>query len=207
MVRIIVWQLYWFLVVVLLTVAYWRTAPDLAIEQVNEFILDFYPTILGIGTVVLISFLALLTTVVSIEYSERREASNRRVQAELKIAEFRQIWINELRDDITKYSKVLFQHGSKSTFGDAELDEVYTLMTRINLKLNHRENLANELWEKINAAFELACSYQTGDSEAERAKIMEVSQNAMTSAARQFLKNEWDRLKEDLEKAQTLRSD
>ena len=143
MVRFIVWQLYWFVVVVLLTVAYWRTAPEFLIEQVNEFILEFYPTILGIGTVVLISFLALLTTVVSIEYSERREASNRRVQAELKIAEFRQIWINELRDDITKYSQILFQHGSQSTFGDAELDEVYTLMTRINLKLNHRENLAN----------------------------------------------------------------
>jgi hypothetical protein len=45
--RFVIWQLYWLAVITLLVVAYWRAAPKETISKVNEFILVFYPTILG----------------------------------------------------------------------------------------------------------------------------------------------------------------
>ena len=200
--RFVIWQLYWLAVITLFVVAYWRTAPKETISKVNEFILVFYPTILGIGTVALISFLALLTTIISINYSEIRENSNRRVQAELKISEFRQQWIKELREEIALFSKLCFASAPQSTFSEEDIDEIFGLMMRVRLKLNLNEELASALWTNMNLAFASACSYQPGDSQQDRKNSMETSQNQLAASAQAFLKNEWDRLKSDIENAQ-----
>jgi len=202
--RFVAWQLYWAFVIGLFCIAYWRSLPEVTLLKIEEFISNYSSTILGIGTVVLISLIGLLTTIVSISFQERREASNRRVQAELKISEYRQAWIIELRDDITKVLKLFYSKGMTSNFEDQELDDIFELMSRINLKLNFKEPKADTLWKALNRAFESAVDHDENVAINVREASQREIHNHLAKAAREFLKHEWDRLKRDLEHSQMI---
>ncbi|MCW8843132.1 MAG: hypothetical protein OQK00_06925 [Rhodobacteraceae bacterium] len=184
------------------------------IGRIEEFIRSHSGMIVSLGTLLLISALAFLTSHISnqaadrrealsteaadrreaevAKASDRREAFSRKVEAELQIARFRQAWIDEMRDDIALLLRErLYQAGEADK---KDLLQSLQIHMKIELRLNHDEALAKRLSEA------LAKLHRIEPNDAEHSTALA---EAILSS-RNFLKNEWERLKTDVLEAQLL---
>jgi hypothetical protein len=102
----------------------------------------------------------------------------------IKIAEFRQAWINDLRDSMAKFHSLGILEGALRNA------EFYRLGTKIELLMDRKD----PRYDRLN---KLMYSFYDATSGAERllcnAPFVEVSQD--------ILKTEWEKLKADLAKA------
>lgn len=149
--------------------------------------------ILSIGTLSLVSCLALFTTYVSSVSSERRDVYNRRIQAELQIARFRQDWINAMHRDLSDIYKLMVNERTSAEF---EIDELAKLVFAIQARLNRDNPPAKAVWDQLDIYFRVS-----------RNKEDELYLNFLASfplVVNEFLKVEWDRLKADLQNAQSI---
>jgi hypothetical protein len=73
-------------------------------EFVEATIRKYQGIIVSLGTLFLVIFVGFLTTILANYYADRRESMNRKISAALAISEFRQKWIDSLRDDIAEFS-------------------------------------------------------------------------------------------------------
>ncbi|MCW9043756.1 MAG: hypothetical protein OQK05_10475 [Pseudopelagicola sp.] len=172
----------------------------LPMEEFENFVKRYSGTIISLGTLALVSLLALLTSHISnkaadrrdalaAEASHQREALIQRVQSELQVSQFRQAWISEMRDDIIEYSSLAFHRK-----GVDDITRMFALRAKIEMRLNTEEPLARELSKNLNEAFRKA------KSDEEIGAVL----GEVTSSGRAYLKAEWARLKDDLRKAQLL---
>jgi len=150
-------------------------------EKVSSLFKKHDSVILSLGTIFLISGLGLFTTNLASKWADVRERSNRSVQAILKLSEFRQDWIKEMRDDIAELIQLSFQ-GEPECF-----DRLVSLSTKIKMRLNLDEELALNVLTKMN---ELSESVRKKDSD-----LLAASVSDLTEAAGLYLKNEWRELK------------
>jgi hypothetical protein len=148
----------------------------------EKWIVDRWATLTSLGTLVLVGFLTIGSTHIANTAAERREASNRSISAELKIVEFRQQWINGLRDDISEFLSL-----SGDKLSSEALDRVHLLNVRIMLRLNPTEDLTRELMTDITAILSAMNSKNSKELQAGQTQMQ------MTSSA--ILKGEWDKLK------------
>lgn len=170
-----------------------------------ECVLDAHEsTLIGLGTVVLVAGLALFTSYLTGRSADKREQSNRKIQAELQLAQFRQLWINELRDDLAKLSELLLRSGD----GRDESLVIY-LSSKIVMRLNlekeknsdqFKEPLAKSLFDRLMVAQGL---YHDSTTSSGKKADAFIELNRLSNV---FLRNEWGRLKEDLLKAQGLKN-
>lgn len=161
------------------------------LEKFDQFLGAYDGLILSIGTLALVSALATLSTHLSNVSSEKQQRTNRKVSAELKIVEFRQQWINDLRDDISELLSL-----SGKPFDSDSLTRWQLLNVRIHLRLNPDEEFSEIVMTGITDLLAAACADN-------REKIPSAQTNLQISGSR-LLKFEWDRLKDDLIKAQIL---
>lgn len=157
--------------------------------KLETFISTYNGTIISLGTLFLVSALALLTTHLSSASAEKRERYNRRVQSELKLAEFRQKWIEDMRDDISELLRLSF-HSSN----EGEVSNAYKLSVKIQMRLNLSEDLAEDLAKALEVVS------RPGLSDLEHSAAL--ANVAVTS--RKYLKQEWSRLKNDIQTARLL---
>ena len=106
----------------------------------------------------------------------------------MKIAEFRQAWINNLRDEMAEFQS----YGVHPETNPANERLFYKLGTKIELLMNPNDPDYPELQKQMYRF--LAVS--EGDT------IDKYSQNAeFVALCQRILKREWDRLKSDIRKA------
>ncbi|MFC6758600.1 hypothetical protein ACFQFQ_02335 [Sulfitobacter porphyrae] len=125
--------------------------------------------------------------------SERRDVYNRRIQAELQIARFRQDWINAMHRDLSDIYKLMVNERTSAEF---EIDELAKLVFAIQARLNRDNPPAKAVWDQLDIYFRVS-----------RNKEDELYLNFLASfplVVNEFLKVEWDRLKADLQNAQSI---
>lgn len=159
-------------------------------SPVNEFVRLNKEVLLSIGTLLLISFLALIQTYISNKSSDSRDQANRAVQAELKIAEFRQEWINSLRDELEEFNQLAFADPK-----ERDNSRISAVLAKVRMRLNLNESLALSLYKAMLEAGRT--DHRSGEDEV--AALI-----SLNEAAHKYLSNEWKRLKDDIIKAQLL---
>jgi hypothetical protein len=108
------------------------------------------------------------------------------LQHAAKIAEFRQAWINSLRDAMASYQS----YGVTPNLGQSETREFYKFGTEIELYMNRDDPRYLELHESM---YSFLSAKTTDEKYACNAPYVRVCQD--------ILKNEWDILKRELAKA------
>ncbi|MBI1494666.1 hypothetical protein [Halocynthiibacter styelae] len=183
------------------TLSVWLVVPVLMVTSVlwwygvhpddlDEFIGKYQNLTIALGTLLIVFVLAVLGTYLANVSAEKREETNRKVQSELQIAQFRQAWINQMRDDISEFTHLSFVRS-----GGVVDKKISWLYFKIGMSLNTEEDLANSLGAAMHSA--------TQCPETDKAD----ASDAVARAGREYLKKEWNRLKKDIRDAQLLKED
>lgn len=155
----------------------WLTANQLLVFSL------LVPTVSGI--------VAFLSAWYSTRRALRTEQSKLAFQGTLKISEFRQNWINELRDCISDFQS----HGVLPSNDPTKDREFYRLGTKIELLMNPNDPDYDQL-QGLMYEFLVAANGDTISKYGNNAEFVEVSQR--------ILKREWERLKADLKSKTAL---
>lgn len=164
-------------------------------QKVESFVGGYAGILLSLGTLFLVSLLALLTTVITNRYSDQRYATNRQISTAVKLSDFRQVWINELRADLAEIITL-----TSESWKDDEQESnsrAMLLMSRILLRLNP----GNEDIVKLRSTILDACDKALND------KVNLDVTTELLVLSQIILKREWDRLKTDLESARSTLED
>jgi hypothetical protein len=170
----------------------WLAVADVFDVSLETFLRENYGVLTSLGTLALVSGLALLTTHLSNRSAERREVHNRRIQAALQIAQFRQSWIEQLRRELASLRAQLTA-AKKENFSTKEAQEK---LSHAFLMLNANEDKTKELWACVT---DFAKAYVDVNAEGKSSAL-----SKFDDVARALLKEEWDRLKRELEAAQRV---
>jgi fumarate reductase subunit C len=121
---------------------------------------------------------------------------------EQKTSEFRQTWIDELRNDLAIYlSRINAAYDAKAasyptgaelwTVVREDMTSMNDASNRIRLRLNHKEKPSQDMLKTIN---EIDRLFIPGD-QAEKPHEIDVLQKRLVTEAREVLKTEWNRVK------------
>ncbi|MFU1479276.1 hypothetical protein ACM25N_16770 [Roseovarius sp. C7] len=174
---------------------------DTFFTALNQWIVDHKELI----TVLAIPIITWLVTRMANRSSEKRAERERDLERELrgkerllerelsrkmKLADFRQEWINRLRDDLSEIASLTV---NPISLNDERIHQLNMRRGRVRLSLNHSEHHAVRL---INAMNELAKTTQEDIGE---------NQTTFVNVGHELLKAEWERLKDDLVQIEQLR--
>ncbi len=114
-------------------------------------------------------------------------------QEEAKFSDFRQAWIDGVRDDLSE----LTAHLAASDYNDAAVrHRAILLVNRVRLRLNRNDPEYEKFMGVLVAAVE-----EANENAASPKKVSADSQRELIEVAQGILKREWDRLKKDLRSA------
>lgn len=117
------------------------------------------------------------------------QTAGRRLSRDMKIAEFRQAWINELRETMAEFQSFGVVPGADPS----RIREFYKAGTKIELLMNP----ADEDYQRLQD-----CMYRFLEV-SEKEKLEKYSSNPeYLEVCQRILKREWDRLKNDLASAE-----
>lgn len=163
------------------------------IDQLSQWIDERQLLVISI----LIPLLSAIVAAASSWYATRKalktEHLKMRFNGVMKIADFRQAWINTLRDEMAEFQSYGILPGSDST----NKRDFYRLGTKIELLMNPGDPDYPEL-RKHMYNFLTVSDGDTNDKYSQNAAFVELCQK--------ILKREWDRLKLDIETG-PIRSD
>ncbi|WP_137109507.1 hypothetical protein [Rhodobacter sp. SY28-1] len=165
--------------------------PGGTLEKIEAFILERQELLIALGTLFLVVGLSVWTSHLSNRSAEKRDAANRMLQAELKVADFRQAWINELRDEIEEFCQITF-----SPPDERDHNRHTALIGKIHMRLNLSETPARELYQALLES----ARHDHSDTNSEVEALL-----AVTKKANAFLRGEWARMKMDIQKALTFK--
>lgn len=151
---------------------------SLAIEH---WINSRWSTLTSVGTLLLVGFFTVFATQLANSAAEKREKNNRRIAVELKKAEFRQVWINDMRADLAEYSALHWS--AELQGGPEEKRHAIALQARILMRMNPEDPDYD--------ALVLSLMNPVADQTKGR--------QALAIVGQKFLKREWGRLKDDLD--------
>jgi len=144
-------------------------------------------------TVVAVPILVGLVTHLLNKSAERRAEKERQMERslarELKLSEFRQAWIDELRRDLSELSAML-----PSGKSDHEVT-ANAKIASILLRMNPSEGPSQKVFEDL-MALKTECEKKTKSVE-----VIDDKYLALLNSSNKLLKEEWDRLKADLREA------
>ncbi len=192
-------------------VIFWFELTPVERKWIECFIYEYRSIISALATIFLVSILTLVTTVIADRNADRREHNNRSTQAQLKLSEFRQDWINEIRKDLSKL--LALDSGLKKLAkkdGNAKLDEAKRLDARIRLRLHFKDRpdaddgfQPKDLDHALNS-FVIAIEsvvLELPVAKEESLKHLTEAREELMSKANGFLKREWEELKYRLRRA------
>lgn len=183
-------RLLWVLAILLSGLAFFVHASPNTLDQVNGFLEENAGILTSVGTIVFVGLITIFATHLSNVSSENRERNNRHIAAEIKLSDFRQTWINGLRDDISELSA----HLATSDYGEAEVRyKGILLLNRIKLRMNRKD----KNYEMLLEAIRLAIAEASENSKKPREKKADKNRE-LISVSQDVLKSEWERLKRDL---------
>ncbi len=129
--------------------------------------------------------IAYLSALYSARRALRENQASRALQKQLKLADFRVEWINELRGELVRLQAAIQLHRSKSSPETEQ--EIVKMATAVILRMNPEDEDYDTLSLEIRKGLEY--SIKKGDQ----------GTYEITQVARKILKREWDRLKYDLD--------
>jgi hypothetical protein len=181
-----------------------------AFQQITSGLREYDSVVLSIGTIALISGLTLLSTrmgnnnnrqlAILSNKSQEKVAKNNadsqlvsgqvalKIAKEIKLSEFRQVWINEMREDMAEYVSLLAK-----PLEEVASDREVVLTTRIYLRLNHDEDLSKEMGKHV---LKIEALRKLDDLDA-----LHDAMRAFTDCGQRILKTEWAELKRRLDLA------
>lgn len=166
--------------------------------QIEDFLTRYDAILTSVGTLLLVSALALSGTYLANRSSERRENANRRTQIEMRLAEFRQDWIDGLRDDLAELASIL---NSDTDLDKRRHEKMVVLHARIMLRMNNGDMKYPDLLNGMSGYIK-AARLEGGK---ERDIALTAAHTELITVSQDILKREWDRLKKDLnDSGQTL---
>lgn len=122
----------------------------------------------------------------SVKRALRSEKERREHEAVAQISEFRQRWINDLRDRIADFGGLTSVHGSS----DAMTREAIALVFKIELLMNPKDEDFSALRAALKYRLDAQGRGGTENLNPEYDNLLEISQR--------ILKREWNRLKDEL---------
>ena len=171
--------------------------PGNGFQKIEAFVSAYDGTLLSLGTLFLVSTLAVLAAHLSNRSAERRENYNRKIQAALQIAQFRQDWILELRGELAAVQAIMFRVSqTNAKVSDAAVEEFTLRINNVFLMLNPLEERTKEL---RSALAEVGAALRSTESDHKKSLVRRFEE-----IAHAILKAEWERLKSDLEAAHDL---
>lgn len=137
----------------------------------------------------------LFTTHLASSAANKRELANRKIASEIELSEFRQVWINELRADISTLVDLASRDSESLEMPklNAEIRKMKGLDAKIRMRLNPRGIQEKEL---DNCVVHLIDCYSDQKNNVKAVAARE----KLVMVGSIFLKNEWDDLKKRLKK-------
>jgi len=158
-----------------------------ALNSLQAFISQYQVLFVSIGVPILTVLISWFVAVQTNRTSRRMAEKERALGVQLKLAEFRQEWINGLRVDLAAYSAATF-HSKLIPYTVEQYREIIALGARMVLRMNPKD----PDFEKFKAALSNALSGST--EEADETKVSDT----VVAIGQSILKREWERLKSDL---------
>nr|WP_325248455.1 hypothetical protein [Amylibacter sp.] len=152
-------------------------------------------------TLVLVPSLTILLTTLFNRSAEKRSSAERLTERELasqlKLVEFRQSWIQELRAAIVDFGTLSARMGVQVRKTESISEELWEDLSRsfskIQLLMNPLDQDYKELMKTCEDLIDEITAAQNGNRSAN-------SHTKLDSVSQRILKREWDRLKSDLSK-------
>ena len=158
-----------------------------ALNSLQAFISQYQVLFVSIGVPILTVLISWFVAVQTNRTSRRMAEKERALGVQLKLAEFRQEWINGLRVDLAAYSAATF-HSKLIPYTVEQYREVIALGARMVLRMNPKD----PDFEKFKTALSNALPGST--KEADETKVSDT----VVAIGQSILKREWERLKSDL---------
>jgi hypothetical protein len=174
---------------ILLVFAFFKHGNTAILSSFEKFISSYQAILTSIGTLLLIGGLAVWTTHLANQAAFKREISNRKLAAELKIADYRDCWIKELREEISEFLSLLSGQIDQNTTKRMKM-----LSIKLKLRLDQRKAASKDILASIERILALAEDGNQEDIIAEQSKLQDQVGG--------LLHRQWDKLKTDLEVAQ-----
>ncbi|KUJ77680.1 hypothetical protein [Ruegeria profundi] len=162
------------------------------LQKTELFISDHDSTLLSLGTLFLVSSLALLSSHISNKSAERREWYSRRIQASLQMSEFRLKWVEELRSELAQLQTEMSVYNKEAS----DFKELTLRFRKVFLMLNFEEKNTKDLNQSFQRYVQ---SLRDADKDKKNACLKEFHR-----ISNRILKEEWKRIKVELEQAQVL---
>ena len=173
------------------------------LKDANEFILN-HKELITVLAIPLITWFASYSinksaekrANVASEIAESRAKYEKLVERELakkiKLADFRQAWINQIRVDFSNLLSLVL----REEYDAEQRADINACVARIILSLNPNEKPAVELLERLHHVIR--------EADSEKAEKAHTNANELTELAQIYLKEEWDALKRELDDIEKL---
>ncbi|WP_420585383.1 hypothetical protein [Ruegeria sp.] len=166
------------------------------IGSINQWFVDHSPLVTFVIVPIISAFVAFFSSKYSTRIALRAAVQQRKHEATGLLSQFRQDWINDLRNEIAEHQSICL--GTAMVFKDQEPSGISDAKVPAE-KMYRLTELANRILLRLNPADPDYQALSTALA-VQRKNIHEQGQpNLQTlSIAQRILKREWDRLKEDL---------
>jgi len=160
----------------------------MSIEQISQWANSHQLLIISVAVPILSAIVAAVASWYATRKTLRANKHRMNFEGVMKIAEFRQAWINNLRDEMAEFQS----YGIHPETSPAQERIFYKLGTKIELLMNPKDSdyatLQCQMYNFLSAS--------DGDTKTK------YSQNAeFVKTCQGILKREWDSLKEDIQNA------
>jgi hypothetical protein len=150
------------------------------VEKINTWITDHLTLVVSVGVPVLTVLVTLLVSYLTITASTKAQSRQRKLEHQLKLADFRQAWIDDMRTDLALYTARTWS-ASLNEGIDAEKERVMA-QARILMRMNPNDPDYDAIKKSLGNP--------VANLEAGRKALFQIGQG--------ILKREWERLKADL---------
>lgn len=157
----------------------------MTVDEISAWINNHQLLVVSIIIPLISAGVAALSAVYSTKRALKHQRERLNFQAKMKVNEFRQDWINDLRDVMSEFQS----YGVLPNTNPSQEKEFYRLGTKIELLMNPKDPDYNELQQHLYA-FLHASDGETIDKYGINAEYVDICQG--------ILKREWERLKRDL---------
>ncbi|MFT6021945.1 MAG: Tfp pilus assembly protein PilO [Ascidiaceihabitans sp.] len=156
----------------------------MSVSEINNWIVAHQALVATIMIPILTLFVSWVVSYASEKRMEKSRRADRLLQTELKLVEFRQAWISELREKLALFHSLT---GQQKTENLSDTIECFTVYSSVMMSMNIEDPLVREL-----SGIMTECTEDLEPSDLADAHVK------LTFMAQKILKAEWERLKNDL---------
>jgi hypothetical protein len=150
------------------------------IETIDSLVANHLTLVVSVGVPILTVLITLLVSYLTITANTKAQSRQRKLEHQLKLADFRQAWIDDMRKDLALYTARTWS-SSLNEGVEAEKERVM-VQARILMRMNPNDPDYDALVKSI--------LNPVADPEADRKALYQIGQG--------ILKREWERLKADV---------